>query len=202
MPQRRSPNRLFWSLAAVVLIGAGIWLWGGERVPDTLRAFLLSSDGTLEIRVKDHREAIGDFAVLEVIVETIRIGPESGIAPPTMEWTELNPSPNTVDLTRFTGKDSARIFKGSLPRGNFAAIQVRLHPVTGTLKNNQKKVPVADLTSPIRLPFSIQSKVQTLIVLDLVVVDMSDHPPRAYELHVGGYELYTDGRLIARVPPA
>jgi len=33
------------------------------------------------------------------------------------------------------------------------------------------------------------------------VLDMSDHPPRGYELGVQGYEIYTDGKLAAKVPP-
>jgi hypothetical protein len=30
---------------------------------------------------------------------------------------------------------------------------------------------------------------------------MSDHPPRGYELEIQGYELFTNGKLIQKVPP-
>jgi len=82
-----------------------------------------------------------------------------------------------------------------------AAIHLILDQVTGTLKKNQPEVPIANLLSPIKLPFSIRPRAETGIVLDLVVVDISDHPPRGYELHIKGYELYTDGRLIDKIPP-
>jgi hypothetical protein len=42
---------------------------------------------------------------------------------------------------------------------------------------------------------------ETLLVLDLVVTDFSDHPPRGYELGIKGYELFTNGKLIQKVPP-
>jgi hypothetical protein len=38
-------------------------------------------------------------------------------------------------------------------------------------------------------------------VLDLVVLDMSDHPAPGYQLNLAGYELYTNGKLIDKIPP-
>jgi hypothetical protein len=38
-------------------------------------------------------------------------------------------------------------------------------------------------------------------VLDLVALDMSDHPPAGYKLNLAGYELYTNGKLIYKIPP-
>jgi hypothetical protein len=35
----------------------------------------------------------------------------------------------------------------------------------------------------------------------LTVMDMSDHPPRGYELQIKGYELYNNGKLLGKVPP-
>jgi hypothetical protein len=32
-------------------------------------------------------------------------------------------------------------------------------------------------------------------------MDMSDHPPRGYELGLKGYELITNGKRIEKVPP-
>jgi hypothetical protein len=39
------------------------------------------------------------------------------------------------------------------------------------------------------------------IILDLTVMDMSDHPPQAYELQWAGYEVYSNGKLIDKIPP-
>ena len=180
---------------------AGFWIWRGGGLPEPLQAFLPSPKGTLEIRLKDHREAIGDFAKLEVSVKVVRLSPKTDRPAAKIRWTDLRPLINKVDLTRYTGKDSAVIFNGKLARGHFEAIHLKLDPVKGILKNNQKEVPIENLISPIKLPFSIHPSTETGIVLDLVVVDISDHPPRGYELHIKGYELYTGGRLIDKIPP-
>ncbi|MEK7335087.1 MAG: cytochrome c oxidase assembly protein, partial [Candidatus Binatota bacterium] len=68
----------------------------------------------------------------------------------------------------------------------FCFIQVTLAP------GEEKELPLA---------FSVYQKGETLIILALVVTDMSDHPPRGYELHIKGYELFTDGKLVDKIPP-
>lgn len=40
-----------------------------------------------------------------------------------------------------------------------------------------------------------------MIVLDLMVLDMSDHPPQGYELGLNGYEVYSNGKLVDKIPP-
>lgn len=194
--------RLLIVLLVLATGAAGFWIWRGGRLPEPLQAFLPSSKGTLEIRLKDHREAIGDFIKLEVSVKVVRLSPKTDRPGAKAEWRDLSPLVNKVDLTRYTGKDSAVIFNDKLAQGHFEAIHLSLNPVKGILKNNQKEVPVENLISPIILPFSIHPRTETGIVLDLVVVDISDHPPRGYELHIKGYELYTGGRLIDKIPPA
>lgn len=204
MPRSPILKQPYWQLAILLLViigAAGIWIWLRGALPEPLQVFLPSPNGTLEIRLKDHREAIGDFAKLEVSIKTVRLSPKTAATAAESEWKDLNPSVKTVDLTRFTGKDSAVIFTGKLARGYFEAIHLKLDPVKGILKKNQLEVPIADLISPIKLPFSIQPRIETGIVLDLVVLDISDHPPRGYELHIKGYELYTGGRLIDKIPP-
>ena len=135
-------------------------------------------------------------------VKVVRLSSKTKGTAAKAKWKDLRPSVKQVDLTRYTGKDSAVIFNGKLAQGHFEAIHLSLNPVKGILKNNQKEVPVENLISPIKLPFSIHPRTETGIVLDLVVVDISDHPPRGYELHIKGYELYTGGRLIDKIPPA
>jgi hypothetical protein len=53
----------------------------------------------------------------------------------------------------------------------------------------------------VKLAFNVTPQGKTLLIIDLVVTDFSDHPPRGYELGLRGYELYTNGKLIERVPP-
>jgi len=60
---------------------------------------------------------------------------------------------------------------------------------------------VKNALTPIKLYFSVEPKGETVIILDLVVLDMSDHPSRGYELGLKGYALYLNGKLIDKIPP-
>lgn len=157
--------------------------------------------GTLEVRVKDHREAIGDFSKLEIILDTLRISPKGGLKFWQMGWKELRPALDKIDLTHYIGTRSAMIFRGEVSDGSFEGIHLKLKNVQGVSKSGKVPAPVKDLVGPIQLAFSVSPKHVTLIVLDFVVIDVSDHPPAGYELRLKGYELYADGKLINKVPP-
>ncbi|MFQ5683346.1 MAG: DUF4382 domain-containing protein [Candidatus Binatia bacterium] len=158
--------------------------------------------GILEIRVKDHREAIGDFSNLELLIDTVRLKPTSGLKFWKVGWKELKPSQKGVDLTKYTGNNSAMIFRGEVSPGLFEGIDIKLKGIEGTLKKTGKKAPVKNLVGPVQLAFSIRAREKTLLVLDFVVLDISDHPQRGYELYIKGYEIYTNGTLVDKVPPA
>jgi hypothetical protein len=159
-----------------------------------------SDGGALEIRVKDHRDAIGDFSKLEILVETILVSPKSGLKFWQMGWKELKPSMEKVDLTKYIGDRSATIFKGAVAPGSFDAIHLKLKGVEAILKKDEGRTVVKNLVGPIKLSFSVAAKEATLIVLDLTVMDMTDHPPRGYELQLQGYELYSNGKLVGKIP--
>ena len=157
--------------------------------------------GTLEVRIKDHREAIGDFSQLLVTVDQLLISPKPGLKFWQTGWKGLAATPESIDLTKYAGKNSALIFRGSLSTGAFDAIHLKLKEIIGLLKKSQRSAKIKNTVGPIKLPFEIRGQSETTIVLDLVVTDMSDHPPRGYELEVRGYELYTNGKLVDKVPP-
>jgi Domain of unknown function (DUF4382) len=157
--------------------------------------------GVLEVHIKDHREAIGDFAKLTVTVGEILISPKLGLKFWQRGWKSLPVASQVVDLTQYIGKNSARIFRGSVNAGGFDAIHLKLREVNGILKKSQRKAQVKNTVGPIKLSFEVRTQGETKIVLDLVVMDMSDHPPQGYELAVRGYELYTNGKLIDKIPP-
>ena len=159
------------------------------------------SQGTFEVRIKDHREAIGDFSQLTLTVSEILISPKPGLKFWQSGWKGLATAPEAIDLTKYVGKSSARIFRGSLNTGAFDAIHLKLKEVSGLLKKGQRSTKIKNTVGPIKLPFEIRPQGETTIVLDLVVLDMSDHPPQGYELGVKGYELYTNGKLVDKVPP-
>jgi hypothetical protein len=159
------------------------------------------SQGTFEVRIKDHREAIGDFAQLNVVVGELLISPKPGLKFWQSGWKSLAASPEVIDLTKYVNNKSVRIFRSGLDAGAFDAIHLKLKEVSGLLKKGQRSTKIKNTIGPIKLAFEIRPQNETMIILDLVVLDMSDHPPQGYELGLQGYEVYTNGKLVDKVPP-
>jgi Domain of unknown function (DUF4382) len=159
------------------------------------------NQGILEVRIKDHREAIGDFGKLTLTIGEILISPKPGLKFWQSSWKSLAAAPESIDLTQYVGKNSVGVFRGHIDPASFDAIHLKLKAVTGLLKKNQREAQIKNSVGPIKLPFEVRARGETKIVLDLVVMDMSDHPPRGYEISVQGYELYTNGKLMDRIPP-
>jgi hypothetical protein len=157
--------------------------------------------GVLEIQIKDHRDAIGDFARLNIVIDKILISPKAGVKIWQTGWKELSASPDTVDLTKYIGKPTAKVLRSSVDAGSFDAFHLKLNKIDGVLKKNRKNAPVKNTIGPVKLAFDVPVKGETILVIDLTVVDLSDHPPRGYELGIKGYELYTNGKLIGKIPP-
>jgi hypothetical protein len=179
-------------LSATLLLA--FLVWAGPVVGD-------KHQGVLELRIKDHREAIGDFSKLTVTIEQILVSPKRGIKFWQTGWKSLTSAPQSINLTKHTGKNSAQVFRSTLATGSFDAVHVKLGSIDGVLKRSQSKAVVKNLLGPLELDFDVRPQAETLIVLDLMVLDMSDHPSRGYELAIRGYELYTNGKLIDKIPP-
>ncbi len=157
--------------------------------------------GMLEIQIKDHRDAIGDFAKLNVTVEKLLVSPKPGLRFWRTGWHELKAAPDIVDLTRFVDKKTARIYRGPIDAGSFDAFHVKIKTIEGLLKKNNRGTVVKNTVGPVQLSFDVRPRGETVLIIDLVVTDFSDHPPRGYELGVKGYELFTNGKLIEKIPP-
>ena len=157
--------------------------------------------GVLEIRVKDHREAIGDFSRLTLKLDKIAVSPKPGLKFWRTGWQNLTPSVDSIDLTKYAGKESVAIFKGTLGAGAFDAIQLKLKDIEGILKKNKRTTEIKNSIKAFKLAFPIKPKSSTVIVLDLEVLDVSDHPPLSYELAMKGWELYVDDKLVGKIPP-
>jgi len=165
-------------------------------------AFAAQTDqGILEIQIKDHRDAIGDFAKLNITIDKLLISPKAGLKVWQTGWKELTTTPNSVDLTQYVGKKTERVFRGAIDAGAFDAFHLKLKNIDGVLKKNQKAALVKNTIGPVKLSFTVPAKGETVLIIDLTVTDMSDHPPRGYELGLKGYELFTNGKLIQKVPP-
>ena len=157
--------------------------------------------GILEIRVKDHREAIEDFAKLNITIEKTMLSPKLGLRFWQTGWKDLGAPSETIDLTKYLGNKSVRIFRSVIDAGLFDAFHLKISSIDALLKKTQRSVAVKNAIAPVKLSFDVLSKGETLLIIDLVVTDFSDHPPRGYELAIKGYELFTNGKLVHKVPP-
>jgi hypothetical protein len=157
--------------------------------------------GVLEIQITDHREAIEDFTKLNITIEKILISPKPGVKFWQTGWKEFAPSVATIDLTQYIGKKTARIFRGAMNPGWFDALHLKIQNIDAALKKNQRSKAVKNNIGPLKLSFHVAPGGETLLVIDLVVTDFSDHPPRGYELAIKGFERYTDGKLVEKIPP-
>ena len=157
--------------------------------------------GVLEIQIKDHRAAIGDFAKLEITIDKIAISPRPGLMFWRGDWKDLVPTNATIDLTHYIGKKTARVLRASMDAGAFEAFDLKLKRIKAVLKQKARTAAVKNALGPVKLPFEVPPGGETVLILDLVVTDFSDHPPRGYELGIGGYELLTNGKLVAKIPP-
>jgi hypothetical protein len=157
--------------------------------------------GTFEVRIKDHREAIDDFSRLLIAIDKIAISPRPGWKFWQTTWQELNPSLASIDLTKYVGKDSAVVLRAPIGAGAFEALHLKIKSIDGLLKKDGRHAPVKNSIGPIKLSFHVEPPRATVLVLDLTVIDLSDHPPRGYELSLKGYELYTNGKLVDKIPP-
>lgn len=160
-----------------------------------------SKRGVLEIQIKDHREAIGDFSQVKIVIDKILLSPRAGLKFWQTRWQDIAPSSDSVDLTQFTGKKVARIFRGEMAAGAFDAFNIKIKTITAVLKKTGRSTSIKNTIGPVKLAFEVPAQGETLLVIDLVVTDFSDHPPQGYELGIKGYELYTNGRLVEKIPP-
>ncbi len=158
--------------------------------------------GTLEVRVKDHRNAIDDFRSVDLRLGKLRLAPHGRLRSSDPGWIELAPRLDRMELTRYKdGKAAATVYRGALAPRRFAAVDLQLAEIRGILAKTGAPGQVKNAVKPIRLGFDVKPGVTTVVVLDLELLDLSDHPGRGYELLIKGYELYEDGRLLQKIPP-
>jgi hypothetical protein len=160
-----------------------------------------SGKGIFEVRVKDHEEAIGYFSEVNIIVETVRLSPKVGFRFWRLGWLTLNQSLDQFDLTQFVNNSGVTVFRGAIDSGSFEAFDLKIRSVRGILRKGSREVPIENKVTPVALTFLINPGELTLVVIDLSLMDMSDHPPATYELQLAGYEVYNNGKLVDKVPP-
>ena len=137
--------------------------------------------GTLEVRLWDHREAIGDFSELWLTVSAVEIHPAG--QPRTEGWITLKPAIPELDLTQYVVGSEAVMVTTAVPAGRYNAVHLTVEQAAGTLTDGQQ-VTVDLALEPVALDFRVISGRTTTLGLDLVVFDVSDHPGGGYQLHI------------------
>ena len=107
--------------------------------------------GTFEVRIKDHREAIDDFSRLLLIFDRVALSPKPGLRFWQTSWKEFRPSPASVDLTKYIGNDSAKILRTDIDAGAFDGFHLKIKSVEGLLKKNKRTAPVKNTIGPVKL---------------------------------------------------
>jgi hypothetical protein len=134
------------------------------------------STGTLEVRITDDREAIDDFTALILTISAVRLHQRD--KPRQQGWIELKPTTQEVDLTKAVS-DPVVIFNGEAPTGGYNAITLTAGLPSGQLKGG-KPARIELALQPVAVSFGIQPGKTTVVVLDLVTLDLSDHPGKNY----------------------
>jgi len=177
-------------IASLLLVGASVDARAAE-----------GRQGILEVQIKDHRDAIGDFDKLIVTIDKIAVSPKPGLKIWQTGWKDLAVTSQPIDLTQYVGKKTAQVFRAPMDAGAFDAFNLKIKSTVGILKKAPRKAPVKNTIGPFKLAYEVRPNTETLLILDLVVSDMSDHPPRGYELSLRGYELFMNGKLVEKIPP-
>ncbi len=113
----------------------------------------------------------------------------------------MKPAVASFDLTAYTKGGFVTVFRGEIDGGPFEGIHLKLAKIGRVLKKNGAHVEVKNGVGPIQLPFSLDPKATTLLVIDLKVLDLSDPIGRGYELHPDAFEVYRDRKLVDKIPP-
>jgi len=157
--------------------------------------------GILEIQIKDHRDAIGDFERLVVTIDKIALSPKPGVMFWQTGWKDFAVTSQPIDLTKYVGKKTAQVFRAPIEAGTFDAFRLKIKNIDALLKKPRRRATVKNSIGPFKLGYEVRAKTETRLILDLVVTDISDHPPGGYVLSLKGYELFMNGKLIERIPP-
>ena len=137
--------------------------------------------GVVQVRVHDHRDAIADFARLEVLVEAIEV--HSAGAPRNAGWISLPARGEAVDLTQHLGPPGAVVAEGPVPARTYDAVRLTMGPLQGALKAGG----AASVNPPagaVAVRFALRPGATIALLADLTVMDLSDHPGGGYEAHI------------------
>jgi len=179
-----------------ILVGLLLLAGLANQVPAAER-----EQGIFEVQIKDHRDAIGDFDKLIITIDKLAVSPKPGLKFWQTGWKDFAVTTEPVDLTKYVGKKTVQVFRGPVDVGTFDAFRVKIQYIDAVLKKTRRRATIKNSLGPFKIAYEVRPKTETLLILDLVVTDISDHPPGGFELAFKGFELFMNGKLIEKIPP-
>lgn len=146
-----------------------------NATPDTVPS------GSVEVRITDHRVAIGDFDRLDITIESVGFHPAASER--TAGWLDFVPDDALVDLTQVLNGRTETVLEVMLPAGDYDAVQLNVTQGDGDLKAGET-VMVPGFEQAARVPFLVQPDETIVIVIDIIVESQDDHPGGGYELNI------------------
>ena len=140
------------------------------------------TEGALEIRISDHRQAIGDFERLDVTIERVGVHPASSER--AAGWLDFAPDTAVIDLTQVVGDQAITILMASLPPDAYDAVRLVVAGGEGELKANGNIVEVPGFEESARAIFTLQAGEVATLFMDVIVESEEDHPGGGYQMHL------------------
>ena len=141
-----------------------------------------SHQGTIEILISDHRDAIDDFSSFDVELSSIEL--HRAGEPIETGWLELQPLQPIVDLTKVIGENSVVAIRQTIPAGSYDAIRINASEVVGTLLDGEE-VALESFSEVARQEFGLANGQTATLLVDLKVQSRHDHPGHGYMLVLG-----------------
>ena len=141
-----------------------------------------SRQGTIEVLVSDHRDAIGDFSTFEVAISSIDL--HRADEPMDTGWLQLEPLRPLVDLTQVIEEDSVLVVRQSVPVGSYDAVRINAIDVRGTLLDGEE-IALGSFSESARQEVTLANGQTATLLVDLKVQSRHDHPGQNYELLLG-----------------
>lgn len=136
----------------------------------------------MEIRLSDHREAIGDFVRLTVVIDRLELHPAS--SSPESGWIVINPAITEADLTQLIGEVSLPVASQAVAAQRYDAVRLVLSGAIGML-NDGAEIEFGEFSEAGRVEFELADAGRVTILIDLVVQSRLDHPSEAYVILLG-----------------
>ena len=139
-------------------------------------------EGILEIRISDHRQAIGDFECLDVTIERLSVHPASSER--AAGWLDFAPDTPVIDLTQVVGDQATTILMTSLPPDDYDAVRLVVAGGQGELKANGDSLKVPGFEETARVTFTLKAGEVVSLLMEVIVESEEDHPGGGYQMHL------------------